>query len=164
MPRAGFKREWATARGDPTVRRGAGRCVTRSTGGPMGAPDGPSGPVNGGTRRVERGHNRRVNGASEDLHPTVHSITSRAAIGLYLFCCLAYWVFYVAAVLLSSKYSFVVAARWALIGILPDCLLAPMALVFSRRVPWGSVAPWSFVLRHAAGGAAFIGASCAGYA
>src|SRR6266702_2939758 len=82
-----------------------------------------------------------------------------AALGVWAFGCFSYWAVEVTAVLISSKSTFWVAARWALFGVLPDCLLAPFALWFTRRVPWGRVPPWRFLLRHAAGGGLFVALS-----
>jgi len=78
--------------------------------------------------------------------------------------CFLYWAIYAAAILLTSKLSFWGAARGALLGILPDCLLAPFALQLTRRVPWGRAPAWRFLLWHAAGGAVFMLLSGAGYA
>jgi histidine kinase/histidine kinase/DNA gyrase B/HSP90-like ATPase len=85
-----------------------------------------------------------------------------AALGVWAFACFSYWAVEVTAVLISSKDTFWVAARWALFGVLPDCLLAPLALWYTRRVPWGRVPPWRFLLRHAAGGGLFVALSSTG--
>ncbi len=85
-----------------------------------------------------------------------------AVLGVWAFGCLAYWAVYVAAVLIGSKQSGWMAARWGLLGVLPDCLLAPFALWFTRRALWGRLAAWRFFLRHAAGGVVFVALSSAG--
>jgi hypothetical protein len=86
-----------------------------------------------------------------------------AALGVWGAACFAYWAVYVAAVLLTSKLSWWVAARSALLGVLPDCLLAPFVLAYTRRAPWGSMAAWRFFLRHAFGAVAFFVLSAAAF-
>src|SRR5256885_9614493 len=108
-------------------------------------------------------HNAPVRNAAEDFGPE-GELGARpggrlAALGVWAFGCLAYWALDVAAVLISSKNSWRAAARWALLGVLPDCLLAPIALWFTRRAPWGRVPPWQFLLRHATGGVLFVALS-----
>jgi len=83
-------------------------------------------------------------------------------LAVWAFGCLAYWVVEVAAVLISTKNTWWTAARFALLGVLPDCLLAPLALWFTRRSPWGRLSPARFLARHAAGAAAFVALSSSG--
>jgi len=86
-----------------------------------------------------------------------------AALGVWAAAFFAYWAVYLAAVLLTSKLSFGVAARSALLGVLPDCLLAPLILAYTRRAPWGSTARWRFFVRHALGAVAFFVLSAAAF-
>ena len=79
-----------------------------------------------------------------------------AAFGVWAAAFFAYWVVYLAAVLLTSKLTFAVAARSALLGVLPDCLLAPLILAYTRRAPWGSTARWRFFARHVLGASVFF--------
>ena len=113
-------------------------------------------------------HNASVRGNTGNSHaedaPGARPGRRWAAPIAYVSGCLVYWAIYAAAILLTSKLSFLAAARGALLGILPDCLLAFIALQLTRRIPWGRVATWRFLLFHAAGGAAFMLLSAAGFA
>jgi hypothetical protein len=86
-----------------------------------------------------------------------------AVLGAWTFGCLSYWAVYVAAFLITSELPPGVAARSALLVVLPDCLLSPLALSYTRRAPWGGVPAWRFLLRHVAGAAAFLVLSAGGY-
>lgn len=91
------------------------------------------------------------------------SVNGRGAGIAWGVACLAYFAISLAAILMTSPQTFWVAVRSALLGVLPDCLLAPLALRHSRRAPWGRVPAWRFALHHVAGGALFVLGSAATY-
>jgi two-component system LytT family sensor kinase len=104
-------------------------------------------------------HNASVRRITEEFRAEDAAGGRRAALLAYASGCLLYWAIYAAAILLTSKLSFWVAARSALLGVLPDCLLAPFALGLTRRIPWGRMPTWRFLLGHAAGGVVFMALS-----
>lgn len=126
-------------------------------------------PPAGGRRPVGDGlsHNAVVREAVEEFHPEKPAGARPggrlAALGGWAFGCFAYWAVYVAAVLITSKLPWWVVARSALLGVLPDCLLAPFAVAYTRRAPWGRRATWRFLLRHAVGAGVFVVLSAAGF-
>jgi two-component system LytT family sensor kinase len=77
--------------------------------------------------------------------------------------CFAYFAIVLAAVLLAASLPFWTAVRLALLQVLPDCALAPLAFVFARRFPLGRLKAPHFGLLHAAGGAAFVLLSAGGF-
>ena len=84
------------------------------------------------------------------------SASPRGAAVVWGIACLAYFTIMLAAILMTSSQTFGVAARSALLSVLPDCVLAPLALLHARRVAWGRVPAWRFALHHVAGGALFV--------
>ena len=85
-------------------------------------------------------------------------------LGLYLLGAVLYWAYYVAAVLITTNTSVVMAMVFAVLGILPDCLLAPAALAYSRRLAASRLAPWRNFLRYAAGGIVFMALTAIAFA
>jgi len=77
--------------------------------------------------------------------------------------CAAYFAIVLAAVLMTSNYSFWTSVRGAVLQVLPDCALAPLAFALARRIPLGRLPAWRFALFHAAGGAAFVLLSALGF-
>jgi len=77
--------------------------------------------------------------------------------------CSAYFAISLAAILVTSNYTFWVAVRSALLQVLPDCLLAPLAFAAARRFPLGRLAGWRFGLVHLVGGAVFVLLSSIGF-
>jgi len=69
---------------------------------------------------------------------------------------LAYFSITLAAILMTSSLTLWVGVRSALLAVLPDCVLAPLALRHTRRAPWGRVPAWRFALHHLVGGALFV--------
>jgi len=77
--------------------------------------------------------------------------------------CTAYFAIVLAAVLMTAHAPFWTSARIALIQVVPDCALAPLAFAAARRIPLGRLPAWRFALFHTAGGAAFTLLSALGF-
>jgi len=85
-------------------------------------------------------------------------------LGLYALGSVLYWAYYVAAVLITTPTTFGKAAGFAVLGVLPDCLLAPLALAYSRRLAASRLPTWRLLLRYAAGGLGFMALTASAFA
>src|SRR5262245_13509566 len=123
-----------------TVRSRTGPGNGPSTGRRSGRASRRSGPVNGGLgRRCARDNGRVLEdspkgGDSAGAGTGPERERRSRMLGLYALGSLLYWAYYVAAVLITTRTSFAKAMGFAVLGVVPDCLLAPAALAYSRRL------------------------------
>lgn len=85
-------------------------------------------------------------------------------LGLYALGSVLYWAYYLAAVLITTPTTFWKAMGFAVLGVLPDCLLAPLALAYSRRLAASRLPIWQLLLRYAAGGLGFMALTASAFA
>lgn len=90
------------------------------------------------------------------MRPAAAWTGSRGGAVAWGIACLAYFAISLAAILMTSSLTFWVAMRSAVLGVVPDCVLAPLALRHARRALWGRVPAWRFALHHLAGGGLFV--------
>jgi anti-sigma regulatory factor (Ser/Thr protein kinase) len=85
-------------------------------------------------------------------------------LGLYALGSILYWAYYLAAVLITTSTTLGKAMGFAVLGVLPDLLLAPVALAYSRRLAASRLPTWQVLLRYGAGGLAFMALTATAFA
>jgi hypothetical protein len=85
-------------------------------------------------------------------------------LGLYALGSVLYWSYYLAAVLITTPTTFWKATGFAVLGVLPDCLLAPVALSYSRRLAASRLSIGRLLPRYAVGGIVFMALTAMSFA
>jgi signal transduction histidine kinase len=96
---------------------------------------------------------RRLGGEADASAPRL--VSGRSAL-LWLLATLLYWATIAGAFLITGKISWGSALLSAALSALPDALLVPAALLWTRRWAWGRVPVVSFTLAHLAGAIVFV--------